>query len=172
MPITLIRHTQPDIKKGICYGRSNIDVASNFKEMADAVADQLQPQFKLISSNLIRCQKLAHHIGNIFNTDVTIDDRFQEMDFGNWENTPWSEISRTEIDAWANDFLHARPHGGESVYQLRNRIRTALADYTSSPEPIVIITHAGVIKAALSTGDTAEHFQSNIGFGEIIAFEP
>ncbi len=169
MPLTLIRHTQPDIEKGICYGQSDIDVAASFEEEAAVVARQIEAPFKLVSSNLLRCRKLANYLADTFRIDATIDARLTEMDFGKWEGIPWSNIARSELDAWAADFLNARPHGGESVYQMRTRVIQALTDYSGSPRHTVIITHAGVIKTALAKGDTSQDFQSQIAFGECVS---
>ena len=56
------------------------------------------------------------------------DERLREFDFGTWEGVRWDAIPRAELDAWAADFFHARPHGGESVHMLRERVETAIAD--------------------------------------------
>jgi len=32
MEIYLIRHTTPDVAKGICYGQTDLDVANTFEE--------------------------------------------------------------------------------------------------------------------------------------------
>ena len=36
-----------------------------------------------------------------------------EMDFE--RGVAWDDIPRPEIDEWGENFLHARPHGGENV---------------------------------------------------------
>ncbi|MEM1088480.1 MAG: histidine phosphatase family protein, partial [Pseudomonadota bacterium] len=82
-----------------------------------------------------------------------------------WEGVAWDDIPRDEIDEWAEDILHARPHGGESVAMLRDRSRTALKGWQSRYERLLIVTHAGVIKAALANSDTASDFAVKIDFG-------
>ena len=79
-------------------------------------------------------------------------------------------MPKQEIDAWAEDFLYARPHGGESVAMLRNRVGAALADWSALNEPIVIVTHAGVIRAARNEDrDPPGGFGDPIAFGGIVA---
>ena len=102
---------------------------------------------------------------------MTHDKRLIEMDFGRWEGCLWSEIPRSELDEWANDFLHARPHGGESVAILRIRTREALQDVDISRGPALVVTHAGVIKAALSKGDTADAFDTSVPFGGFVEMQ-
>ena len=36
------------------------------------------------------------------------------------------------------------------------------------PTPALIITHAGVIRAALARGEDAQDYQTEIGFGEFV----
>ena len=67
MKIYLIRHTQPAIAKGICYGSTDLDVASTFLEEAaavKAVLPAITTQTKILSSPLQRCHKLAQFIAN------------------------------------------------------------------------------------------------------------
>ena len=58
--------------------------------------------------------------------------------------------------------MHARPHGGESVAMLAARVAEAIAACPAA-ERIVVVTHAGPIRAALAAWDRA------IGYGEAIA---
>lgn len=70
-----------------------------------------------------------------------------EMDFGRWEGVPWDRIPRAELDAWAADFDHARPHGGESVAIFAARVEAALSALRDGT-PTLIVTHGGVMKVA------------------------
>ncbi len=172
MPVTLIRHTRPDIAHGICYGSSDLDVADSFEQEAAAVVAALDKCDRLVSSPLQRCYKLATKISAHFALDITIDDRLREMDFGRWEGRLWSDIRETEVGAWAEDFLHARPHGGESVAMLRERTAEAFAEHVRHDEQIVFVTHSGVIKSLLATGDLAADFNAEIDFGGIVKLDP
>ena len=168
MALILLRHTTPAIEPGICYGQTDLDVAATFEAEATLVRESLPPFTRIITSPLVRCSKLAHFIGQHASLTVLSDPRLIEMDFGNWEGQAWSTIPRSELDAWATDFLNARPHGGESVAKLRSRTRAALTDWRNSREPTLIVTHAGVIKAALATGDTADDFNVKVDFGGFV----
>ena len=168
MALTLLRHTTPAIASGICYGMTDLDVAETFAEEASAVLDALPPPDRIVTSPLTRCRKLAEHIAQSHALPLTIDDRLREMDFGKWEGLPWADIPRAELDLWAIDFLHARPHRGESVAMLTARVRAALAEWHDHQSHALIVTHAGVIKAALATEATAQGYNTNIGFGRFI----
>lgn len=168
MAVTLLRHTAPAIEPGICYGISDIDVAKSFAQDARAVVETLPGFRRIITSPLQRCRRLAEHIAGELRVPLSVDLRFQEMDFGTWEGRAWAEIPRAEIDAWAADFMHARPHGGESVAMLRARTLEALAELKNTGDQHLIVTHAGVIRAAVATGDTTADYGATIGFGRFV----
>lgn len=164
----LIRHTKPRIAPGTCYGRTDLDVAESFEIEANLVVEALPPVSRVITSPLKRCRRLAEFIAFESRLPIEIEPRLQEMDFGRWEGVPWDHVPRDELDAWAADFLHACPHGGESVAQLRQRTRQALTDWRMETQTTLCVTHAGVIRAALSTGDRASDFGTKIDFGGMI----
>ncbi|MEM7276825.1 MAG: alpha-ribazole phosphatase family protein [Pseudomonadota bacterium] len=171
MPVTLIRHTTPDIESGICYGSTDLNVAATFGEEAAKVVDSLGACDRLVSSPLQRCYLLALEIGKHFGREITVDNRLREMDFGNWEGRAWSEIGKTEVGAWSKNFLHARPHGGESVAMLRDRAHQAIAHYSKNKDEIVMVTHSGIIRSLLATGDTATDFNAEVDFGGIVQLD-
>lgn len=154
---------------GICYGRTDLDVAETFERDAQAVIKNLSRPDFIISSPLQRCRKLAERIGHAFDLPMRLDVRLTEMDFGAWEGLAWDNVPRTELDLWAADFMHAKPHGGESVAMLNDRVMEAYAHYSAAPRASYLwVCHAGVIKAALSRGDTAEDYNTSVDFGDII----
>ena len=147
----LVRHAQPLIAPGICYGQ--LDVAADADATAACareLAKALPPGTIIICSPLQRCELLAHVlIGLRADLASKTDPRLMEMDFGQWEGQRWDDIGAAAIDAWVADFAHHRPGGGESSGQFMQRIaavwdETALAAGT----PTLWITHAGVIRAA------------------------
>ncbi|MEM7493959.1 MAG: alpha-ribazole phosphatase [Pseudomonadota bacterium] len=165
MALILLRHTTPDIDEGVCYGQTDLDVLATFEREAENALAALPPFQQIISSPLVRCRKLAEFIADRTGLSVQRDERLMEMNFGNWEGQPWSDIPRAEIDAWASDFIHASPHGGESVAMLRRRVHRALSDIARTEKPSLVVTHSGVMRAALSKGDGFADFEAKIDFG-------
>ncbi len=164
----MLRHTRPDIAPGICYGQTDLDLADSFEREADQVLRSLPAFSAIVSSPLRRCRKLADLIADRYQQSIRIEPRLAEMDFGRWEGVAWNDIPRGELDQWAEDFSQARPHGGESVSALKARVEDALADIRMRQAPTLIVTHAGVIRAALAQGPEAHHFQTQVEFGEVI----
>ena len=168
MPLILVRHTRPAVAEGICYGMTDLSLAPTFEEEAARIIEALPPAERLVASPLHRCRLLAERIGAARNLVPVIDARLREMDFGVWEGVPWASIPRAELDAWAADFLHARPHGGESVHMLRERAGAAIDEYRRSGLSHVVVTHAGVIKAARAHGGEPEGWRSSVDFGGMV----
>lgn len=168
MSVTLVRHTSLAVASGICYGQSDIEVAESFASEAESISEKLRHCDRLITSPLSRCIKLADVIGQRFGLKPMVDARVAEMNFGEWEQQPWSAIPRHQLDAWAGDFLHARPHGGESVAMFRRRVRAAVREHEHQNRDTVIVCHSGVIRVQLSTGDRLEDFDASPGFGAIV----
>ena len=172
MHLTLVRHTRPAVPEGVCYGMTDLDLAPTFDDEAMRVLASLPRAARLVTSPLHRCRHLAERIGAARGLIPIIDERIREFDFGRWESVRWDAIPRAELDAWAADFMHARPHGGESVHMLRERVESALADYRQSGDSHVVITHAGVIKAALARDGNREGWTTTIDFGESVSLAP
>ena len=172
MHVILVRHTRPAVPAGVCYGVTDLELAPTFDDEAAAITAMLPRFDRLVSSPLQRCRRLAERIGAERGMVPVFDERLREFDFGTWEGVPWDSIPRTELDAWAADFFHARPHGGESVHMLRERVGTAIADYRRSGVSHVIITHAGVIKAALARSGHPDGWKANVEFGATVHIPP
>lgn len=169
MGLILVRHTRPAVAAGTCYGRLDVGLAESFPNEAKVVLAALPPIRRVVSSPLSRCLALGRYIAAAGNLPIDVDERFSELDFGAWEGQPWSQLREADMHAWAQDFMHARPHGGESVAMLRDRVAAALADWSARAEPIAVVTHAGVIKAAcMAEGDEPWDFKPPVDFGGII----
>lgn len=166
--LILVRHTRPDVAEGLCYGVTELEPAPSFDEEAARVIEALPDAGRLVTSPLKRARCLAERIGEARGLVPVVDARLREMDFGAWEGRPWASLPRAELDAWAANRLHARPHGGESVHMLRERVAEALRDHQRSAQPLIAITHAGVIRAARALHGVPNAWESPIGFGEFI----
>ena len=144
MEIYLIRHTTPDIAKGICYGQSDIPLSNTFSSEAKQCIAALPKYFdKVYSSPLNRCLQLA----NCISDEVRIDARLRELNFGDWELKKWSEIPLQEIQPWYDDWVSTAPKNGESYQELQHRACAFLEEIPTSYARIAIVTHSGVIRA-------------------------
>ncbi|MFO1142167.1 MAG: alpha-ribazole phosphatase family protein [Amaricoccus sp.] len=169
MALILLRHGRPAGAADRCYGRTDLLTGPHLLCEAQSIAAALAPVDRIVSSPLRRCRRLAALLGARLGVPVRFDPAWREIDFGAWEGLAWDAVPRAQLDAWAADFLHARPHGGESVAMLLARVRGALARARRVPGRVLAVTHAGPIRAALfATGAGPTAWQRNVGFGELV----
>ncbi|MBS2097318.1 alpha-ribazole phosphatase [Carboxylicivirga linearis] len=148
--ILLIRHTTPEVEKGICYGQLDLDVTANFEQEASEIAQSINgfnPDV-IFSSPLQRCRKLANHL--FPNHSIDIDERIIEMNFGQWEGQKWEGIERFTIEQWSNNFLNQSPPNGEKFSELLARTNNFFEFLENSNKKyLAVVTHSGVIRSAL-----------------------
>lgn len=157
MKLFLIRHPQPDIEKGLCYGAMDLDLAPAWEDDAEQLASWLFSRLKghcvSYHSPLQRASKLAYFL----NPESRPVNALKELDFGLWEGRLWSQIDRSEIDAWSEDIVNSAPYQGESLHQVKERVMgwwqhelDALKQTGDKPDNVILVAHSGVIKVLVS----------------------
>ena len=135
MSLWLARHARPLVAPGCCYGQWDVPAdAADTARAAQDLAQVLPHGVPVLASPLQRCEQLALALQGLrpdlaYETDA----RLQELSFGAWEGQPWDAIARHELDAWAADFAHYRPGGGESLVQMLARVAQALDEQQARP---------------------------------------
>ena len=165
----LIRHTRVAIPQGLCYGRTDVPLAESFEREAATVRASLPwTPLAVWSSPAERCRRLAARLAA---GEVRIEPRLAELDMGEWDGRKWDELSGPVHEAWKADPWGTRPPGGESAEDLVARVRVLRAEVMATrPERLVLVTHAGVIRAWRGIGEgrtLAELFAEPIGFGSL-----
>lgn len=149
----LVRHAQPLIAPGVCYGQLDVPAdPSATLQAALRLAPQLPRSLVARHSPLQRCELLALAVQGL-EANLTTDVRLQEMDFGVWEGQAWNAIDRAQMDAWSQDLYRYAPGGGESLSAMLQRVRAVLLDSwqhdsQQGQRDVVWVTHAGVIRCA------------------------
>ncbi|QBY54076.1 histidine phosphatase family protein [Cupriavidus oxalaticus] len=128
MDLVLIRHAQPEVAAGTCYGCLDLPLVSPLMPVAAQIVAGLPAPARIVSSPLARALGTAQALVQTLPAGVpaipaiATEPLLRELDFGSWEGVPWDEIDRAALDQWAADLLHARPHGGESPAQAMARV--------------------------------------------------
>jgi alpha-ribazole phosphatase len=147
--LTIVRHAQPLIATGVCYGTLDVPADTQATALAAAsIATLLPPHAKLYCSPLQRCTALALQV-QALRPELTmlVIPQLCEMDFGAWEGQPWDSIDAQTLSAWTDDFENYRCGGtGESAGQFVARVHSAVLQ-TAQTSGAVWITHAGVARA-------------------------
>lgn len=151
MKLLLIRHPTPDVAKGLCYGQTDVPLAQDWQQDAEAIQTWLATNhpdctWQFFHSPLQRTRLLAQALSS----DSMPTDALKELDFGTWENQLWSDIPKTEIDQWSDQLVVAAPYQGESLEQLLNRVLEWFRGIRAANKDAVLVTHSGVIKVLLA----------------------
>lgn len=167
--LTLVRHTAVDVPRGVCYGATDVPLASTFGAEAAVVSSKLRelaPFDRVFTSPLSRCRRLATYCGY---PDAEVDARLAEMDFGEWEMKCYDEISDPRLQLWFDDWLHVAPTGGESFMDQQRRFVSFLRDHAADGR-LLLFTHGGILtQARVLSGVTAEEaFRTQPPFGSVI----
>lgn len=156
MKLILIRHTRLELSSSeYCYGQSDIELQTDtsFRELIGVkqkILHELSGDSTILySSPLKRCAEIA----NKLSTNVTLDKRLIELDFGTWEMQRWSSIPEDELNTWMSDYINIQAGGGESYKMLWERTNSWLEEicslFNNQQKTIIVVTHAGVIRSLL-----------------------
>jgi len=114
---------------------------------------RLPPEYQpatWVSSPLRRARETAECLGAVA---LRVDERLTEMNWGEWEGRQLADL-RVELGEEMHENeargLDFRPAGGESPREVRDRIADWLAACLAIDETLAVVTHKGVIRAALS----------------------
>lgn len=101
------------------------------------------------TSPLLRARETAALLGA---PAAIADERLTEMDFGAWEGQTHAQIASRDPAGLARQEargLDMRPPGGETPREVQARL-IAFLDARDGPDPVVAVSHKGVIRAALA----------------------
>ncbi|MGZ0176347.1 MAG: histidine phosphatase family protein [Acidimicrobiales bacterium] len=153
--LILLRHGRTKANAGgLLQGRIDLELDDLGQQQAQAAAAAIGKADRVIASPLVRAQQTAAAFGQ----PVETDERFIELDYGDWEAKPVKDVPVETWNEWRSD-LDFRPPNGETLNELGSRVRGALADLAAEAvhQNIVVVSHVSPIKAsvawALGTGD-------------------
>ena len=177
MRLTLVRHTSVAAPKGICYGKTDVPLASTFRAEMEQIRQEIDAENfdAVFSSPLSRCTRLAAEVcaGRL----VTFDERLRELDFGDWEMADWNSVfASQEGKEWFADYVNTRCPNGESFADQIARMRSFLAaTRAANYSNILVFTHAGSLRATmclLQDKTPEEAFNTPLDYGQILTFTP
>jgi probable phosphoglycerate mutase len=152
--VDFLRHGEP--VGGRRYRGDGMDdplSEKGWQQMWDAVGDH-QPWQRVISSPLRRCREFAGLLSERCRIPLSVDARFREVGQGSWEGLSPAEIiaaNEAEYRAFYADPQRNRPAGSEPLEAFGERVAAALTEAMQQypGEHLLVVAHAGVIRAAL-----------------------
>ncbi len=161
--LILVRHGRTAANaSGLLQGRLDLPLDEVGLEQARQVAAAIGQVDMVISSPLARaCQTAA-----AFGLDVSIDERWLELDYGEYDGRRLGDIPAETWTRWKTDPTFSTP-AGESMGSLDARVRSAAADVIelAREQNVVVVSHVSPIKAAVAWvlgGDIAMSFRCHL----------
>ncbi|MCA0943090.1 histidine phosphatase family protein [Salipiger pacificus] len=154
--LILIRHA-PIAEPGRLCGRTDLPARIEPVRIAN-LRSVLPAPGALVSSPAQRCRQTAEALWP--ERPAVPDPLLWEQDFGAHDGAPHADLPDLGPQD-GTELAHWTPPGGESFAELCARVRPALLNYGRQAEqdaaPVVLVVHAGVIRAALSQVTGAVH---------------
>lgn len=152
-------------EKDLFLGHGDMALTEKGKLQAKVASDflsSLKPDV-IYSSDLLRAKDTATPTAEKLGIKVILDQRFRELDAGEWDFLPfreWVKKYPKEYKLWMTDLYNSRCVGGESIQELKDRISLAISDVVSKNDgkTIMIFSHANpiMVMGSLAKGDFKE----------------
>ncbi len=152
MSLWIVRHGQTEANvRGLLLGRADPDLDQVGRDQAEQIARVLPLPDRVISSSLARARQTALAMTKNMAQEVEIDDRFIELDYGDYDLQPLSSLPTEAWRQWQTNLNYCPPNG-ESMLALYERVSQGL-DHLSGDilgeQNVVVVSHVTPIKAAL-----------------------
>ena len=145
--ISLIRHA-PALTDGRIAGRRDVAADCSDQAAIAALRAGVGAFDHLVVSAALRCAQTASALWP--NRPIPrIDPALWEQDFGAWEDMPYADLPDLGPLPAADLATHRAP-GGESFADICARIQPALIRAADLGGHIVIVAHAGTVRAAIA----------------------
>jgi broad specificity phosphatase PhoE len=146
--IALLRHGRTEANaSGLLLGRADPVLDPEGLRQAELAAEAIGDVDLVVSSPLQRTRETA----DFFDAPIEVDERWIELDYGEWDERPVADVTADEWAQWRRDVEFAPP-AGESLASLGRRVRSAMTDLAerAKGERVVVVTHVSPIKAAVA----------------------
>jgi alpha-ribazole phosphatase len=156
--LILIRHGEPERKaQGRCYGKLDVGLSEAGKRQVQGVANLLSSASlsRIYTSSRKRATESAEIIAAPYKTDIYIDHRLCEIDFGKFEGLTYDEVAARypqEYQQWMEHPTEVQFPEGESFSMMQTRVRLAMKDILNRHrmQTVCIATHGGVNRIILA----------------------
>tara|TARA_B100000959_G_scaffold256458_1_gene289678 strand:+ start:484 stop:1068 length:585 start_codon:yes stop_codon:yes gene_type:complete len=131
---------------GLLQGRVDNPLDDQGRKQAEQIAEALGQVDRVVSSPLRRATQTAEALGQT----PLIDERWVELDYGDWDARPVADITPQEWAAWREDDSFCPPKG-ESLADLDQRVAAACEELIpqAESENVAVFTHVSPIKSAV-----------------------
>ncbi|MEM7152717.1 MAG: histidine phosphatase family protein [Myxococcota bacterium] len=151
--VALMRHGQPEATAaGRCYGKLDVGLAKSGLAHVEACAEALRTHAApshIYASPRVRAVETAQVVRRGTAAELTIDERFAEIDFGEFEGQTYEEIERRHPEVyrqWMDTPTQVQFPGGESFSVMQARVVAGLEEIRRRHRDtaVAIVSHGGV----------------------------
>ena len=165
MVLLIVRHGRTVANaEGLLQGRVDNPLDEEGVRQAKQIRAALGPIDVVVSSPLQRALQTAEPLG----LPCRVDERWIELDYGEWDEKPIGEITKEEWIRWRSDPTFMPP-GGESLEELDHRVALGCEALLLEAEEsnVAVFTHVSPIKSAVSWAlGTGEQISWNLSVGQ------
>lgn len=149
-----VRHGAHDLLGRRIAGRlSGVGLNQAGSEQAQHLPERLSllPVDAIYSGPLERARATAEPLCEGLNLPLQIAEEFTEVDFGDWTNRTFAELSEVPLWRRFNSFRSATAApNGELMLEIQARVLRKLAEIRRHQQFVVIVSHGDVIRATLA----------------------
>jgi alpha-ribazole phosphatase len=146
--LILLRHGRTaGNASGLLQGRLDLPLDDVGRLQARQVAEAIGAVDHVITSPLVRARETAEAFGG----PVTVDDRWLELDYGEYDGMRLSDVPPELWARWRTDTEFSAP-AGESMGSMDRRVRAACEDAAelARDKDVLVVSHVSPIKAAVA----------------------
>lgn len=151
MNIYITRHGQTDYnKQSLLQGRRDISLNETGRSQAVMASAKLEGiKFDAVyASPLDRAIETASLLSGLDRSEIIIDRRIIEVDFGDYEAAYFYSLPLKMSLYWAFPEIFKAPESVETVKQMVSRSREFIGDLKKQPyENVLVVCHGGIIRA-------------------------
>jgi probable phosphoglycerate mutase len=149
-----IRHGAHDLLgKRIAGRQAAVHLNTLGEQQAEHLAERLSllPIDAVYSGPLERVRETAAPICRQFDLPLQVADEFTEVDFGDWTNRTFDELSAVPLWRQFNSLRSStRAPQGELMLEIQTRVLRKLAELRVAHQFVAIVSHGDVIRATLA----------------------
>ena len=146
--LLIVRHGRTVANaSGLLQGRVDNPLDAVGRQQAQEISLALGTVDIVVSSPLQRARETAEPLG----LPLRLDERWIELDYGEWDELPITEVTADQWTQWRSDSTFAPP-GGESLAELDQRVAEACNDLLAEAAElnVAVFTHVSPIKSAMA----------------------
>ena len=156
--LIVVRHAQSESNLAKFYAAAtNVNLTELGRKQAEKTAEFLRSYHidRAYSSPMVRVIQTAKPIVCHRGLGLEIVPDLREINGGLWEGLPYSEIEECyhhERELWYNDFINCVCPGGDSVYELYKRVKSAVEKIVKENygKTVLVASHATPIRLMLT----------------------